>query len=123
PHGILNFLDELFVARALGHDKGLHHLATQGIGHANGGRFEHGRMLEDGVFDLDGAYGPARGNDDVIGTAGVVEVAVFVGAAEILGGDPFAATQYLHLADFTRFAGPAFGVLHLDDAAGNRLAE
>ena len=81
------------------------------------------RMLQDRVLDLDRAHGPAGGDDDVVGAAGVEEVAVLVDAAEILGRDPAAAPPDLHLAGDAGRAGLAPCVMHLDAAAGDRLAQ
>src|SRR5262249_38476875 len=48
---------------------------------------------------------------------------VLVGAAEILGRDPLAAPPHLQLAGNTRRTRLATGVMHLDPAARDRLAE
>src|SRR5205809_1872085 len=89
-HEVLDLLSERLVARAVGDDEGLHDLAAQRIGHADRADLAHVGMLQNGVLDLDRAHRPAGRDDDVVGAAAVEEVAVLVGAAEILGCDPAA---------------------------------
>ena len=94
---------------ALGDDEGLDDLAAQRVGHADGGGFAHVGMLQHRVLDLDRAHRPAGRDDDVVGAAAVVEVAVVVGAAEVLGGDPAVAPPDLDLAGHAGRAGLAVG--------------
>ena len=95
-----------------------------GVGHADGRRFAHLGMLQDRVLDLDGAHRPAGRDDDVVGAAAVIEVALLVGAPEILGGDP-AGRAATPSARPSRRAGSGLplAILHLDRAARDGLAE
>ena len=59
----------------------------------------------------------------LIGTAVVVEVPVLVDVAEIFRGKPRALTPDLDLADRSRHAPVSVGIVDLDAAAGDGLAE
>ena len=59
------------VARAIGDDERLHHLAAQRVGHADRADLAHVGMLQDRVLDLDRAHRPAGRDDDVVGAAAV----------------------------------------------------
>ena len=123
PHEILDLAGQGVVTRAIGDDEGLHDLPAQWIRHADGGGFAHRRMLQDGILDLDRAHRPAGRDDDIVGAAAVIEVAVLVRPAEILGRDPAVAPPDLELArdaGRARFAGR---IVDLDLAARDGLAQ
>src|SRR5690606_27876617 len=76
PHHVLNFLPESVGIGFLGDDERLDDLAAQFVGYADGGRLEDVGVFKNGVFDFDGAHGPACRNNDVVGATGMVEIAV-----------------------------------------------
>src|SRR5215216_2636935 len=122
-HEILDLLPESLVTRPVGDDEGLHHLPAQRVGHADGSSLADLAVLQDRVLDLDGAHGPAGRDDDIVGAAGMIEVAVLVGAAEILGRDPLAAPPDFQFADDACRTDLPRRVLDLDAAAGDWLAQ
>src|SRR5690606_10631260 len=73
--------------------------------------------------DLDRAHGPAGGDDHIVGPAVMVEIAVLVGVAAVLGREPLAVAPDLDLTGDARRTGRAVGRLHLDATAGDGLAE
>ena len=109
--------------RAGADDEGLDDLAAQRVGHTDHRGLERVGVHQDHVLDLDGAHGPARGNDHVVGAAAVIEVAVGVDAAQVLGRQPLAAAQHHQLAGDAGRAGLAVVALHLHLGARNGLAE
>ena len=122
-HEVLHLLHEGVAALPAAHEKRLDDLAAQLVGHADHGGLLHIGVHEQHVLDLDGAHGPARRDDHVVGATTVVEVAVLVGAAQVLGGNPFALALHHELAGLARWADAAFGVMHFDPRARHGLAE
>ena len=90
---------------AVGDDEGLDDLAAQLVGHADRAGLAHVGVLQHRVLDLDGAHGPAGGDDHVVGAAGMIEIAVLVDPAEVLGGKPGVAPPDLDLAGHAGRAG------------------
>ena len=80
-------------------------------------------MLEEDVLDLHRTHRPARGDDHVVGSPRVVEVALLVDGAAVLGVEPGVAAPDHDLADLIRRAGLAVRPLHLDLYSRHRLAE
>src|SRR5690606_11675147 len=122
-YAVLDFADKGLVAWPACDYKGLHDLAAHGVGHADGGGLCHVGVFQNGVFDLDGAHGPAGRDNHVIGTAAMPEVAVFIRASQVFGGHPFAAPPNLQFARHAGRAGGAAGILHLRAQARHRLAQ
>ena len=82
---VLDVAGQCVVVRLVRNDGGFDHLSTLRVGNADGGGLLHGGVAEQHVFDFCRAHGPAGGNDHVIGTTGVEEIAVFVDPAAVLG--------------------------------------
>src|SRR5690606_6219685 len=118
-----NFGGEVVAAGTGADHESLDDLSAQGIGYANDGRFLDIGVFEQGVFDFHRAHGPACRNNDVVCAPGMIEVAVFVDAAQVFGGHPFIAAHDFHFAHDVGRARPALGVLYFDDAARYGFAQ
>ncbi|MDT4855268.1 hypothetical protein FQZ97_896130 [compost metagenome] len=122
-HQVLDLFGEGLGLGPGAHDKSLDHLSTHGVGHADGGRFQHVGMHQDHVFDLDRAHGPAGRDDHVVGPTTVVEVALAVDAPQVLGRYPLATALHHELPRGPDRAQVAVGVVHLHPRAGHGLAQ
>src|SRR5215470_8756110 len=120
---LLQLAREGVVAAPRAHHEGLHHQAPQRVGYADDRGLAHVRVLEQCALHFHRADRPARRDDHVVGAAAVVEVALRVGPAAILGGKPSVAPLHLYLARLVGSAARAVGTLHLHLHAGHRLAE
>src|SRR5215472_17064596 len=98
-------------------------MATLRIRHADGRGLAHRRMTQQRVLNLHRAHRPAGGDDHVIGTPGMEEIAVIVDPAAVLGRKPSAVPPDFDFADLSRRARAAIRPLHLHPDARYRFAE
>ncbi|MNV15812.1 hypothetical protein D3C71_1065510 [compost metagenome] len=80
-------------------------------------------MHQNYVLYLYRAHSPSGGDDHVVGSATVVEVAIFIGTAQVLCGHPLATAQHHQLAGRARGTDFALGVVDLDHRAWHGFAQ